>query len=75
MEDFILGLIIGVLVTAIIFIPFITYFGIIYINLTRMEKRLSKQQNVIPHDTDTEFAIKQAEKILADRCKEITVVV
>lgn len=76
MEDFTLGLAFGVLLTSVITTPFLTYFGIIYINLRRMEKKLDKEINkrdieIIP-EVETIDAIRQAEEILAKR-KEIVV--
>ena len=64
MNDFELGFLIGSLILGTITAPFLTYFGVIYLNMRRMEKQLSAKTptpKVIPDDETSELLKKAAE--------------
>ena len=66
MNEFQLGLVFGSLIVGIITTPFLVYFGIVYLNIRKMEKQLSVKTPTpvkIPHD-ETKEILKKATELL-----------
>lgn len=72
MNDFSLGFAFGSVIVALITSPLLTYFGIIYLNLRRMEKQLSKPAEIKP-DPNPEVikTVEEAEKILKEHKQNV----
>ena len=67
MNEFELGFLIGSLITGIITTPFLMYFGIVYLNIRKIEKQLSfkKPTPVIIPDDETNELLKKATELLS----------
>lgn len=68
MNEFYIGLAFGMMIIALITLPFLLYFGMIWHNIRRMEKLATAQMNKeipIPEDPETMELIQKAEEILA----------
>ena len=70
MSEFYLGVLIGAIVTGIVATPFLTVFGIVFFNVRRMEKQLSKEiqkpEKPVVMDEETAKTVNEAEQILKD---------
>lgn len=69
LNDFQLGFLIGSLIVGIITTPFLTYLGLVYLNLRKMEDRLVKEtpkEIKAKVDDETLNALADADKILKE---------
>lgn len=68
MNDFYLGFAFGSVIIGLVTTPFLTYFGIVFFNLRRMEKSLQKDAEKpspkIIIDDDVAKTVKEAEELL-----------
>lgn len=73
MSEFYLGFAFGGLIIGIILAVPLTYFGMVYWNLRRMEKTLqeqAKKQFRLDVDNDTGELLTKAEKLIAEQSKK-----
>lgn len=74
MTDFLLGVAFGGMIVGTILSPFLIYFGIVYLNLRKMEKQLAKETEKpeprIEVDEKTVELIQKAEKIIIESKEE-----
>ena len=67
MNDFTTGFLLGSLIIGLVTSPFLTYFGVIYFNFRRMDKKLSTPipTPVVELDDETTELLKKANEILS----------